>query len=380
MVPLSSPPSPSLTDAERLDRLRLIRSENVGPVTFHRLLRQYGTAAAALEAVPELARRGGRQKALRVCSRAAAERELAALARAGVQVIAHGEAAYPRVLAPVDDSPPFLFARGHLSLLARPTVSIVGARNASLNGRKMAHRLARELARADLLVVSGMARGIDTAAHEGALEHGTAAVLAGGVDVIYPQENESLYEDLVAQGLVLSEMPLGETPQARHFPRRNRIISGLALGVVVVEGATRSGSLITARLAGEQGREVFAVPGSPLDSRAAGPNRLLRDGAVLTETADDVLRVLDDRLRAPLAEPESHPFRAGTAEPPSESDLAQARDTVLRALGPTPVTVDEIIRECQLSVAVVATVLLELDLAGRLERFSGGRVALLASP
>ncbi len=374
----SVPQSTALTDAERRDRLRLIRSENVGPVTFHRLLRQYGTAAAALEAVPELARRGGRKKTLRVCSRAAADRELAALKRAGVQVIAHGEAGYPRALAPLEDSPPFLFTRGHASLLARRAIAIVGARNASLNGRKMAHRLAQDLARADLLVVSGLARGIDTAAHEGALEHGTVAVLAGGVDVIYPPENAGLYDAMVAQGVVLSEMPLGETPQGRHFPRRNRIISGLAVGVVVVEGATRSGSLITARLAGDQGREVFAVPGSPLDSRAAGPNRLLREGAVLVETADDVLRVLDDLLRAPLAEPETGPFRAEPAIPPSDSELVQARALVIQALGPSPVTVDEIIRGCQLSVTVVATVLLELDLAGRLERLSGGRVALLA--
>jgi len=377
MAPASAPLLPTLTEADRLDRLRLIRSENVGPVTFHRLLHQYGSAAAALAALPDLARRGGRAKALRIYPRAAAERELTALERAGVTVIAHGEAAYPHTLAPLEDSPPFLFARGHPGLLSHRTVAIVGARNASLNGRKIAHRLARDLARADLLVVSGLARGIDTAAHEGALEQGTAAVLAGGVDVIYPPENAPLYEDIVAQGVVLSEMPLGETPQARHFPRRNRIISGLSLGVVVVEGATRSGSLITARLAGEQGREVFAVPGSPLDSRAAGPNRLLRDGAVLTETADDVLRVLDDLLRSPLGEPESRAFRPRPAITPSENELAEARQVVLRALGPSPVTVDEIIRGCQLSVTVVATVLLELDLAGRLDRFSGGRVALL---
>jgi len=374
------PPPRPLSETERLDRLRLIRCENVGPVTFHRLLHRFGSAAAALEALPDLARRGGRRGTLRVCPASVAERELAALARARVQVIAHGEPDYPRTLAPLEDAPPFLFLRGHPGLLSRPAVAVVGARNASLNGRKIAHRLARDLARADLLVVSGLARGIDTAAHEGALEHATAAVLAGGVDVVYPAENEPLYDSLLDQGVVVSEMPLGEVPQGRHFPRRNRIISGLSLGVVVVEGAMRSGSLITARLAGDQGREVFAVPGSPLDSRAAGPNQLLREGAILTETADDVLRVLDDLMRAPLAEPEGHGFRAEPAAQPDDSVLAVAREAVVRALGPSPVSVDEIIRGCQLSVAVVAIVLLELDLAGRLERLPGGRVALLADP
>ncbi|MQX35554.1 DNA-processing protein DprA [Roseospira navarrensis] len=375
-----------LSHAERLDWLRLIRSENVGPITFHRLIRQYGTVAAALEALPALARRGGRGKPLRVHGKGAAERELAALDRAGVAVVAHGEPHYPPALAPLEDSPPLLFVRGHPALLERRGVAVVGARNASLNGRKLAHRLAQDLARADVLVVSGMARGIDTAAHQGALSAGalgaggTVAVLAGGVDVVYPPENQPLYDALAEQGAVVSEMPLGEAPQARHFPRRNRIISGIALGVVVVEAAARSGSLITARLAGEQGREVFAVPGSPLDGRAAGPNRLLRDGATLTESADDVLRGLADLLRAPLREPAAADFRAETVPPPSDAEVDAARATILEALGPAPVTVDELIRGCQLSVSVVAVVLLELELAGRLERLPGGRVALLTTP
>ncbi len=384
---LCEPPAPPgdggarLSAAERRDRLRLIRSENVGPVTAHRLLAQYGGAAAALEALPTLARRGGRARPLKVCSKAAAERELAALEAAGVAVLAQGEPDYPAALAVLEDSPPLLFARGHVGLLKKTTVAIVGARNASLNGRKLAHRLGHDLARADLLVASGMARGIDTAAHQGALSSGaTVAVLAGGVDVVYPPENRDLYQALVERGLVLSEMPLGEAPQARHFPRRNRIISGLALGVVVVEAAARSGSLITARLAAEQGREVFAVPGSPLDGRAAGPNGLLRDGAILTETADDVLKALLALRREPLGEPAAQPFRAEAAPPPSDSELEEARSRVLEALGPSPVAVDEIIRGCQLSVSVVVTVLLELDLAGRLERLPGGRVALLTAP
>ncbi|WP_092782052.1 DNA-processing protein DprA [Rhodospira trueperi] len=380
MLTLAATPAMSLSDSDLRDWLRLIRSENVGPITFHRLLRQYGTAAAALESLPALARRGGRGKPLRVCSKSAAERELEAAGKAGVTVLAHGTPGYPRTLAPLEDSPPLLFARGHVALLERPGVAIVGARNASLNGRKLAHRLAQDLARADLLVVSGMARGIDTAAHRGALGGATAAVLAGGVDVVYPPENQELYDALTQQGLVVSEMPLGEAPQARHFPRRNRIISGMALGVVVVEAAGRSGSLITARLAGEQGREVFAVPGSPLDARAAGPNGLLRDGATLTETADDVLRGLADLLRAPLAEPDAAEFRARPASPPPDAEVDAAREIIVEALGPVPVTVDELIRGCQLSVSVVATVLLELELAGRLDRLPGGRVALLTTP
>jgi len=378
----------ALSASERRDWLRLIRSENVGPVTFHRLLRQFGSAAAALDALPTLARRGGRGKPLRVCSKAAADRELDALDRAGVHVLVHGDPAYPAALAPLEDSPPLLFARGHPALLDQRGVGVVGARNASLNGRKLAHRLAQDLTRAGLLVVSGMARGIDTAAHQGALSAsgagsgagGTVAVLAGGVDVVYPPENQGLYEALVDQGLVVSEMPLGEAPQARHFPRRNRIISGIALGVVVVEAAARSGSLITARLAGEQGREVFAVPGSPLDARAAGPNRLLRDGATLTETADDILRGLADLLRAPLREPEPAGFRPEIAAPPTDAEVDAARADILEALGPSPVTVDEIIRCCQLSVSVVVIVLLELELAGRLERLPGSRVALMTDP
>jgi DNA processing protein len=388
---LNEPPAPPgdggarLSAVERRDRLRLIRSENVGPVTAHRLLAQYGSASAALEALPALARRGGRARPLKVCSKAAAERELAALEAAGVAVLAQGEPDYPAALAVLEDSPPLLFARGHVGLLRKTAVAIVGARNASLNGRKLAHRLGQDLARADLLVASGMARGIDTAAHQGALathgeEGGTVAVLAGGVDVVYPPENQGLYEALTERGLVVSEMPLGEAPQARHFPRRNRIISGLALGVVVVEAAARSGSLITARLAGEQGREVFAVPGSPLDGRAAGPNGLLRDGAILTETADDVLKALLALRREPLREPAGRPFVCERAAPPSEAELEKARLRVLEALGPTPVAVDEIIRGCQLSVSVVATVLLELDLAGRLERLPGSRVALVTAP
>ena len=255
---------------------------------------------------------------------------------------------------------------------------IVGARNASINGRKLAEKFARELAARGFLVVSGMARGIDTAAHAGALEDGTAAVMAGGMDVIYPPQNKDLYEAIREQGLILTEMPPGTQPQARHFPRRNRIISGLSLGVLVVEAAPKSGSLITARMAGEQGREVFAVPGSPLDPRAQGCNRLIRDGAYLTESADDVMEVLSSLPRTLFQEPQGDLFGPAPAANPPADEVEIAYREVLALLGPSPVTVDELVRQCQLSSALVSLVLLELELAGRLDRQPGGRVALLS--
>lgn len=368
----------TLSSAARLDWLRLIRSENVGPRTFFRLLERYGSASAALAALPELARRGGRSRPIVVCPRAEAERELEAAQELGAAVLAAIEPGYPRWLAAVEDAPPILYVRGNPSLLAKPMVAVVGARNASANGRGLARRIAAELGRAGLVVASGLARGVDTAAHEGALASGTVAVMAGGVDVVYPPENGRLYGEIVAGGAAVSEMPPGTQPQASHFPRRNRIVSGLALGVVVIEAGLRSGSLITARLAAEQGREVFAVPGSPLDPRAQGPNDLIRHGATLTEGADDVLAVLSDLLRRPLAEGKRARYDGGPTEPPSEGELAQARRTIVESLGPTPVTVDLLIRECQLSPPVVSMVLLELELAGRLERHPGHRVSLLA--
>jgi DNA processing protein len=367
----------ALSSGERLDWLRLIRSENVGPRTFARLLERFGSAAAALDALPGLARQGGARRPIRVCPKADAEREMAAAERLGARLLGWREPGYPAWLAALDDAPPLLCALGDGSILARPMVAMVGARNASLNGRNFARRLAAELGRAGYVVASGMARGIDTAAHQGALASGTVAVLAGGVDVVYPPENESLWREIRDAGAVVSEMPVGTQPQASHFPRRNRIISGLSLGVVVVEAAARSGSLITARFAAEQGREVFAVPGSPMDPRAAGPNDLIRNGAVLTEGVADVLDVLGDLLRRPLAEPERGGFRPSAAPEPGESELAATRASVAEALGPAPVTVDEIIRQCQLSPSMVSWVLLELELAGRLERHPGNRVSLL---
>ena len=363
---------PSGAEAERLDWLRLYRSENVGPATFFRLIEHFGTAARALEALPELARRGG-GRAVKIAPVAAAERELDALDKLGATLLLANEPGFPVPLRAVE-AVPFLTVRGHPHLLSRHAVAVVGARNASAAGRRFAHLIAADLGKAGLTVVSGMARGIDSAAHEGALESGTVAVLAGGVDVIYPPENAALYGRIVEAGCAVSEMPPATQPQASHFPRRNRLISGLALGVVVVEASARSGSLITARLALEQGREIFAVPGSPLDPRAEGPNKLIKQGATLTESAADVLEGLGEVLRRPLAEPRRDAYRDQPSLP-AESDLASARAKVVEALGVTPVPVDEIIRQCQLSAAIVSMVLLELELAGRLERHPGSLVA-----
>jgi len=356
--------------ADRVARLRLIRSENVGPVGFRQLIGRFGSAEAALDALPNLARRAGGRE-LRLAGARDAEREIAAVERAGARLIFWGQAPYPSRLAELDDAPPVLTARGRLALLDVPAVAIVGARNASAAGAKIAREIAAELAAAGVCVVSGMARGIDAAAHRGALP-ATVACVAGGADVAYPPELADLQAAVAEGGLVLAEQPIGTQPQARHFPRRNRIISGLSLGVVVVEAAIKSGSLITARFAGEQGREVMAVPGSPLDPRAHGGNGLIREGATLVQSAADVLEAV-----RPHAQP---PARANavfeTAEPfePSPRD----HDRIVGLLGPTPVQVDELARQSGLPAQGVATILLDLELAGRVERHAGGRVALLA--
>jgi DNA processing protein len=367
-----------LADAERLDWLRLARSPNVGPVTFYRLLERFGSAAAALRALPGLTSRGGRRDLPPPVTSEQAERELVALAAAGGRLMTRRDGDYPLSLAALDDAPPVISVIGDTRLAERPAVAVVGTRNASINGRRLAERVAADLAAAGVVVVSGLARGIDGAAHHAALEGGTIAVLAGGIDIVYPREHESLYREIAARGLLVAEMPFGTQPQAGHFPRRNRLVAGLSLGVVVIEAAAQSGALITARLALEQGREVFAVPGSPLDPRSRGPNDLLRQGATLTETADDVLAVIAAMVGRPWldrsrAAPESVP----TAPPVGEADLAPARERIVEALSPVPAPVDEVVRRCQLSAAVVASVLLELELAGRLERHPGQRVALL---
>jgi DNA processing protein len=357
------------------------------------MLRRFGSARAALDALPALARRSERATTVAAPTRAAAEAELAALHRAGARLVCWGEPNYPSTLAAIEDAPPILTVLGRGELLQRPMIAVVGARNASASGRRLARDLAAELGRGGLIVTSGLARGIDAAAHLGGLETGSIAVVAGGVDVVYPEENRGLYDALVRQGGIVAELPLGTEPQARHFPRRNRIISGMALGVVVVEAAARSGSLITARFALEQGREVFAVPGSPLDPRSRGCNDLLRNGATLTETAEDVLAQLAPQVRGveplrpvtPIALPAALPILFPTSgagsgwglpgpEGPAEDDARQA--LILERLGPTPVAVDELVRQCQMSAAAVATLLLELELAGRVERHPGNLVSL----
>ena len=369
----------SLNPSEKLDWLRLIRSENVGPITFYQLLARFGSAAAALDALPEMARRAGRGRPLSLVGRPAAEREMAALERAGAALVAWGEPDYPPLLAAVDDAPPLISVRGDTALLRRPAIAVVGARNASANGRRFARDMALQLGARGLIVVSGLARGIDAAAHQGALPTGTVAVLAGGIDMVYPEENRELHEFIAERGALLAEMPVGTEPQARHFPRRNRIISGAALGVLVVEAALRSGSLITARFALEQGREVFAVPGSPLDPRCRGSNDLIRRGAMLTESADDVLAEIEAHL-APRERPRPVASSAPAPEapaPPGPAELAAAMARVIERLSPTPVPVDELIRQCELPAAVVTSVLLDLELAGRLERQAGHQVALV---
>lgn len=367
-----------LPEAERLDRLRLIRTENVGPVSFRHLLARYRSATAALEALPELARRGGRRRALRVPDRAEVEREIAAIGRAGAALLVTGDPEYPPQLAAIDDAPPCLSVAGDPALLARPAIAVVGARNASINGCRFATVLAKRFGGAGFVVVSGLARGIDGAAHIGSLPTGTVAVLAGGIDVVYPPEHAELHRWIAETGAVVAEMPVGTIPQARHFPTRNRIIAGLAVATVVVEAARRSGSLITARRALDQGREVFAVPGSPLDPRCTGSNALIQEGAaLLIQEPDNVLAVLDAmpatcRPAAALGEDEPG-FSAVEA-----NDAARRR--VLEGLGPEPVPVDELIRGCQLSAPIVATVLLEAELAGLVDRYPGNLVARRIDP
>ena len=352
-------------------RLRLIRSENVGPVTYRQLIKRFGTAAAALAALPDLARRGG-GSAPRIGSLPDAERELAALAAFGAAALFLGTPEYPLLLAQTETAPPVLAVKGDAALLERPAVAMVGARNASAAGTRFARGLASDLASEGLVVVSGLARGIDAAAHDGALERGTVAVIAGGIDITYPPETADLQRRIGAQGLVVAEMPFGTQPQARHFPRRNRIIAGLCAGTVVVEGALRSGSLITARLAAEAGREVMAIPGSPLDPRAQGCNQLIREGATLVQNAADVMEAIGGFIAGQFRSTPAPQFDFATpALEAGDAEIAR----VVSLLSPTPVAIDELVRLSGLASASVAAVLLDLELAGRLVRHAGGRVA-----
>ena len=355
-----------LSEAERRDWLRLARTENVGPVTFDQLLQRFGSAGKALAALPDLARRGGRP--IKLATDAQVDKELADGAAVGARLIAACEPDFPQALAALDPPPPVVWTRGRVELLDRPCVAIVGARVASASGQRFARGLAAELGQSDLVVVSGLARGIDAAAHEGGLPTGTVAVLGGGVDDIYPPQNAGLYARIAESGCVVSENEPGRTAVARDFPRRNRIISGLSRAVVVVEAELRSGSLITARLAAEQGREVLAVPGSPLDPRAKGTNDLIRQGAALCEGAEDVLRAIEG-LRG-FREPERRYAEGPGAEPDDE-----LRRRVAALLSPTPVSRDEIVRAAGAAAPAVFAALVELSLAGRCELQPGGMVA-----
>lgn len=367
----------ALTERQKISWLRLIRSDNVGPIAFRDLINHFGTAENALDALPELSRRGGTRQTYRVASVSEVERELEAARRHGAVFVGIGEAAYPSALRQIDGAPPLLAMKGDLSAAGRPSLGIVGSRNASVSGAKFAAMIALDAGRAGYVVTSGLARGIDTAAHRASLDTGTIAALAGGLDRPYPPENVGLLEEITAgRGLAISEMPFGWEPRARDFPRRNRLIAGISLGVAIVEAAHRSGSLITARYAADFGRLVFAVPGSPLDPRCHGTNDLLKQGAIVTTGPDDVIEALAplSQLELPLPgvrEPDSQ-ARAGVPASASDGDRA----AVSTALGPTPVEIDDIVRHTGLSPAQVYLLLLELDLAGRLDRHAGGLVSL----
>lgn len=373
---MNSADRPRLSDRQRLAWLRLIRTENVGPAAFRDLVNRFGSAEAAIEILPELTLSGGAMRPVRIPSIGEAEREMEAAQRFGARFVAIGEADYPAVLKRMDQPPPLLAVKGEAAVFTLPPVAIVGARNASLAGIRMARGLAADLGREGYAIISGLARGIDTAAHEGGLSTGTVAAFAGGLDQPYPPENIALADEIAGRGgALVSEMPFGWEPRARDFPRRNRIIAGLCLGLVVVEAAQRSGSLISARLAGEIGRLVFAVPGSPLDPRCAGSNDLLKQGVTLVTEARDIidqLTPLHTRPTQPLRAEEPPPDFAATP-PPNDDDRA----SVVESLGPTPVGIDEVIRHTGLHPAQVHMILLELDLAGRLERHAGGNVSLI---
>lgn len=381
-----------ISQEEAFARIRLLRSANVGPVSFRQLLARFGNALAALEALPDMAAKGGAAKGGAAkggdpnarrghpAPEGLVHAEVAAVRAAGARYLFHDDPAFPALLAEMHNAPPILTVRGDLALLQRPAVAIVGARNASAAAISMARQFGRELAEQGRLVVSGLARGIDAAAHEGALSEGaTAAVIASGIDVAYPPEHAKLQDRIAGEGLLIAEQAAGTQPQARHFPSRNRIIAGMAAGTVVVEAAPRSGSLITARIAAEAGREVMAVPGNPRDARARGCNYLIREGAVLVQGAEDIAELLDSftgsprsrfREEAPVF---THPDRGDWSV--SEMDDSAIHD-IAALISSAPVSVDELIRTTGAPTASVQLALLEMELAGRIERHAGGRVSL----
>lgn len=362
--------APPSTEDDLVAWLQLIRSRRVGATTFFRLMAEHGTAQAAMDALPDVARSAGveRYAAFPI---EAAQKEIAAGRACGATLIAFGADDYPTGLMDISDPPPLLWARGRLDLLRKPLVALVGARNASSLGTRMARKLAADLGEAGHVTVSGLARGVDTAAHHAALEDGTVAVVAGGVDVVYPVENTDLAAKIVDQGLTLSEQPIGLHPQARHFPRRNRIISGISRAVVVVEAAARSGSLITAKNALDQGREVLAIPGHPFDARASGCNMLIRDGATLVRNADDVIEAIGPVAEPVEEQPELFP-EIPTTPPHRAADIPKLHQEILARLGPSPIAEDQLIRDLDLPAGTVTPELLNLELDGEITRLAGG--------
>lgn len=372
-------PNPSLRGTDPLDALRLIRSEQVGPMTFFHLLKFCGSVKKALEMAPDLSRRGGRKKPIVIASKADAEREYAALTKYGARLILYGTEEYPRLLQFIPDAPPVLTVRGHLHVFShQKIVGIVGARNASANGCAFAKKLSGDLGGNGYTVVSGLARGVDSAAHRGSLATGTVAVIGGGIDNIYPPENASLYEEIAAAGAIISELPFGMAPHAKSFPARNRIIAGMSRGVAVIEASPKSGSLITAEYANDYGREVFAVPGSPMDPRCQGTNALIRQGATMIDGARDVLNNLAPMGELPLAEQDFFAFAESAAAIPDEDALVDARTSILAALSFSPAAMDDILAASGAAPNLLMVVLLELELAGRIERHAGGKVSLRA--
>jgi DNA processing protein len=373
---------PSLNDQNLLDVLRLIRTLNVGPVTFFQLIERFDTAKAALDALPALSLRGGRRAPLSAFNCGMAEREIAGAQKYGARMILYGAPDYPKLLHAIFDPPPIITVLGNSHLWQKnDVVAMVGARNASANGCQFAQRIAKELGESGLIVASGLARGIDTFAHKGALATGTVAVIAGGIDNIYPPENEALYHQLKESGAIISEQPFGAIPYSGSFPGRNRIIAGMSLGTAVIEASPKSGSLITARFALDNNREVFAVPGSPLDPRARGCNQLIKQGATMIESASDIIQGIAHLRGSVLNESTSSAYQGDEkiAAAVSDAELDRARMAVVEKLGMSAVGVDTLVEQCGVPAQVVLTILLELELAGRLRRSAGNKVALIAN-
>ncbi|MGH1331467.1 MAG: DNA-processing protein DprA [Paracoccaceae bacterium] len=386
--PSPHPLTPPHSEEDTLSWLRLLRSRRVGISTFYRLLAEHGSAQEALAALPDIARDAG-VSSYQICPEGVVLAELKAGRLAGARLIANGQPGYPAALSDLADAPPLIWVRGNKALLGRPMIALVGARNASSLGMRMARKMAGELAEAGYIVVSGLARGIDTAAHQAALERGTVAVMAGGVDVIYPAENAVLAQEIETRGLLLSEQPIGLAPMARHFPMRNRIISGLSEAVVVIEAAPKSGSLITARNALDQGRDVLAVPGHPLDARAGGSNMLIRDGATLVRSAADVIEALAD-LAPKVAAAQRHdapdPAAISPDAPPAQpappkmprslAELAALHSEILGRLGPSPLAEDQLMRDLNLNLREITPALTDLELEGKIARQPGGLLSI----